>query len=113
MIPSVTWPQALAWRLRRHHLDPAVPGAPDVAAVVRDLCGVQAQVASSAEQAIRVRRATDDPDEVAAALTTGALLKTWAMRGTLHLLTPDAGPAFLSLMAAGDLRLVTTTSTGP
>lgn len=27
-------------------------------------------------------------------------MKTWAMRGTLHLLTPAAAPAFLSLMAS-------------
>jgi hypothetical protein len=49
----VTWPQALAWRLRRHELDPVGRlSAPDV---VRRLSGVQAQVASSAELAIRVR----------------------------------------------------------
>ena len=99
MTPSVTWPQALTWRLRRHHLDPV--DAASAHDVVRDLCGIQAQVASSAEQAIHVRRATHDPDEVPAALAAGTLLKTWAMRGTLHLLTPDVGPAFLSLMAAG------------
>ena len=31
----------------------------------------------------------------------GRLIKTWAMRGTLHLLTPDVGGAFLSLVASG------------
>jgi hypothetical protein len=34
-------------------------------------------------------------------LSAGRLVKTWAMRGTLHLLTPEDAGAFLSLMAAG------------
>jgi hypothetical protein len=38
---------------------------------------------------------------VTRALTDGRLIKTWAMRGALHLLTPEEGGAFLSLMAAG------------
>jgi hypothetical protein len=102
MTVRVSWPQALAWRLARHHLHPSVPGAPDAATVVRDLCGVQSQVASSADQAVRVRRAGSGSDgEVDAALADGRLIRTWAMRGTLHLLTPADGPAFLSLMAAG------------
>jgi hypothetical protein len=99
MTPKVTWAQALAWRMRRHHIDPI--GSQSVPDVVRRLCGVQAQVASSAELAIRVRRTTSRRGEVARALADGRLVKTWAMRGTLHLLTPDDGGAFLSLMASG------------
>jgi len=99
MTLKVTWRQALALRMRRHLLDPvgtmAVPG------VVRRLCGVQAQVASSAELAVRVRRRASRKGEVARALSDGRLIKTWAMRGTLHLLTPEDGGAFLSLIAGG------------
>jgi hypothetical protein len=69
--------------------------------VVRRLCGVQAQVASSAELAIRVRQRSSQPGEVGRALADGRLIKTWAMRGTLHLLTPEEAGAYLSLMAAG------------
>ncbi|MDP9275996.1 MAG: winged helix DNA-binding domain-containing protein, partial [Chloroflexota bacterium] len=83
---KVTWPQALAWRMRRHFLDPV--GDQPVAAVVRRLCGVQSQVASYAELCVRVRRKTSKAGEVARALSEGRLIKTWAMRGTLHLLTP-------------------------
>jgi hypothetical protein len=72
-----------------------------VAGVVRRLGGVQAQVASAAELAVRVRRLKSRRGEVAAALARGRLIKTWAMRGTLHLLTPEEGGAFLSLMASG------------
>ena len=99
MTRVVSWPQALAWRMRRQLLDPV--GSLPVADVVRRLGAVQAQVASSAELAIRVRRRTSQKGEVARALADGRLVKTWAMRGTLHLLTPEEGGAFLALMAAG------------
>ena len=85
--------------MHRHYLDSIA--RPSVVDVVRRLCGVQAQVASSAELAIRVRREASRPGEAARALADGRLIKTWAMRGTLHLLTPQDGGAFLSLMASG------------
>lgn len=99
MTAALTWPQVLAWRMRRQLLDPI--GKSSVPEVVRRLCGVQAQVASSAELAVRVRRASSRPGEVARALSDGRLIKTWAMRGTLHLLTPKDAGALLSLMASG------------
>ena len=99
MVVRITWAQALAWRMRRHLLDPV--GTESVAGVVRRLCGVQAQVASSAELAVRVRRQSSRPGEVSRALSEGRLIKTWAMRGTLHLLTPEDAGTFLSLIAAG------------
>ena len=99
MTAALTWPQVLAWRLRRQLLDPI--GTSSVPEVVRRLCGVQAQVASSAELAVRVRRTSSRRGEVARALAEGRLIKTWAMRGTLHLLSPEDAGAFLSLLAAG------------
>ncbi len=54
MTLKVSWPQALAWRLERQLLNPV--GDLSVADTVRRLCGVQSQVASSAELAVRVRR---------------------------------------------------------
>ena len=85
--------------MQRHLLDPV--GRLPVAGVVRRLCGVQAQVASSAELAVRVRREASRPGEVSRALSEGRLIKTWAMRGALHLLAPEEGGAYLSLIAAG------------
>ena len=96
---KIGWPQALAWRMRRQLLDPV--GSLSVPEVVRRLGGVQSQVASSAELAVRVRRRSSAKGEVARALADGRLIKTWAMRGALHLLTPEDGGAFLALMAAG------------
>lgn len=98
-IARVTWEQALAWRMRRQLLDPV--GDRPLAGVVRRLCGVQAQVASSAELCVRVRRTASKPGEIGRALSDGRLVKTWAMRGTLHLLTPEDAGVFLSLIAAG------------
>jgi len=94
---ETTWDRVRAWRLRRHHL--ADRDAAGAVAVARRLAGVQAQVASSAEQAVAVRR----PARVAGvdeALADRTLVRTWAMRGTLHLLPADEAPAYLSLLAA-------------
>jgi hypothetical protein len=96
---SVTWRQALAWRMRRHFLDSA--DDPPIESVVARLCGVQAQVAASAELAIRVRSSAVPDGGVERALSDGRLIRTWAMRGTLHLLTPDVGAALLSVVASG------------
>jgi hypothetical protein len=101
MSAPITRQQALAWRMRRQLLDP--PAALPAARVIACLCGVQAQVASSAELAVSVRRATSRSGEVGRALVEGRLVKTWAMRGALHLLSPENGPAFLSIMAADRL----------
>jgi hypothetical protein len=99
VVLKLSWPQALAWRMRRQLLDPI--GTLPAVEVVRRLGGVQAQVASSAELAIRLRQERSREGEVSGALAEGRLIKTWAMRGTLHLLTPEEGGAFLSMLAFG------------
>lgn len=98
-VARISWRQALSWRLGRHLLEP-VGDLPTVE-VARRLLGVQAQVASSAEMAIHVRQLAPRRGEVAAALAGGTLIKTWAMRGTLHLLPADDAGAYLSLLADG------------
>ena len=90
--------QVLAWRMARQYLEP--PGAEGAVEVTRRLCGVQAQVASAAALAVRVRLATPPPDAVDRALAERRLIKSWAMRGTLHLLPVDIAGAFLALIAA-------------
>ena len=80
--------QVLAWRLRRQFLDPDAPAA-DAVEVADRLCGVQAQVASSAALAVAVRTGRPATDEIDKALCEDrSLVKVWAARGTLHLLTP-------------------------
>ena len=85
--------------MSRQLLDPI--GDLSAVEVVRRLGGVQAQVASSAELAVRVRCASSRASDVTRALADGRLIKTWAMRGALHLLTPEEGGAYLAMLAAG------------
>lgn len=96
---GLRWDRVLAWRIRRHYL--VGRPASSLGDVVDRLCGVQAQVPSSAELAVRVRLERSEPGLVERALAAGEVVRTWAMRGTLHLLTPATGPALLAVMAAG------------
>ena len=83
---KLTWAQAAAWRFGRHHLLDRV--APDEAiAAVERICGLHAQVMSSAELSLHARVEGLDRDAVQRMLwEQRSLYKTWAMRGTLHLL---------------------------
>jgi hypothetical protein len=94
--PVTTWRRVLARRLRRHFL--AGPPAATPHEVADRLLGVQAQVPSCTDQVVAVRGPS--PSAVRAALADGSLVRTWAARGTLHLLTADAAPAQLALLAA-------------
>ncbi|MGW5107844.1 winged helix DNA-binding domain-containing protein [Nocardia sp. NPDC004123] len=95
---QVSWDQVLSWRVQRQFVNPRTNS--DAVAVVERLCGVQAQLTSAAETAVALRRSAGEPGAVVTALGAGALMKTWAMRGTLHALTPEQGAAALSLMAS-------------
>jgi hypothetical protein len=80
------WAQVMAWRAARHHLDERAP-AKAMLDVVAELAGVHAQVLSSAELTLAARVEGIGPDDVRCALwEERSLVKTWAMRGTLHLL---------------------------
>lgn len=81
----------------RQLLDPV--GTLSVENVVRRLGAIQAQVSASSELAIRLRRRQSKPDEVAEALSDGRVIKSWIMRGAMHLLTPEEGGAYLAMKA--------------
>lgn len=83
---ELRWAQVMAWRSARHHLDERVP-AKAMLDVVADIAGLHAQVMSSAELTLAARVEGVAPDDVRRALwEERSLVKTWAMRGTLHLL---------------------------
>ena len=85
MSVALTWEQVRAWRLRRHFLAERAPSAAMLEVASR-LCGVHAQVMSSAELTLLARIDGLEPGAVDAALWQDrTLVKTWAMRGTLHL----------------------------
>jgi hypothetical protein len=85
-VVSLTWPEVLAWRLTRQRLDRRAPRG-EALEVVSHVCGLHAQVMSSAELTLWARVDDLEPDAVQKALwEERSLVKTWAMRGTLHLL---------------------------
>jgi hypothetical protein len=83
---KLAWQRVAAWRMRRHHLvDHAASDG--MLAVASRLCGLHAQVMSCAELTLWARIKHLERGAVQRALWEDrTLIKTWAMRGTLHLL---------------------------
>ena len=67
---SITWGQALGWRMERHLLDPA--GSESVADVVRRLGAILSMDEPLAELAVRARRTPSRPGERWKPWRTGA-----------------------------------------
>jgi winged helix DNA-binding protein len=93
------WDQVRAWRAARHRLDERVPAEGGLQ-VVAEICGLHAQVMSSAELTLAARVEGLAPDAVGRALwSERSLVKTWAMRGTLHLLPAAEFPLWQAALA--------------
>ena len=91
----VTWSQVHAFRLARHHLDRPAPRT-QLAQVVADSCGVQAQVMAAAQLALRVRVRGLALEDVGRALwQERSLARVWCMRGTVHLVPADELAVFV------------------
>ena len=83
---KLTWTQVAAWRAQQHFLGERTP-ARSALKVVSRLCGLHAQVLSSSELTLWARVEGLKRGAVSRALWKDrTLVKTWAMRGTLHLL---------------------------
>jgi hypothetical protein len=70
----LTWPGVLAWRLTRQRLDRRAARA-EALGVVQQICGLHAQVMSSAELTLWARVEDLEPDAVRTALA-----KNWRKR---------------------------------
>ncbi|HEY7031224.1 MAG TPA: winged helix DNA-binding domain-containing protein [Thermomicrobiales bacterium] len=82
----LSWDQVRAWRIGRHHLV-ARAASSDLLRVVGDICGLHAQLMSSAGLSLWARIDGLERGALHDALwRQRALVKLWAMRGTLHLL---------------------------
>jgi Winged helix DNA-binding domain len=93
------WAQVMAWRAARHHLDERVP-ARAMLEVAGRIAGLHAQVMSSAELTLWARVEGLEPDAVRRALwSERSLVKTWAMRGTLHLLPAAEFPLWQAALS--------------
>ncbi|HEX2913013.1 MAG TPA: winged helix DNA-binding domain-containing protein [Chloroflexia bacterium] len=84
-VTQLSWPQVRAWRLKRQYLNARVSET-EMLEVVSMLCGLHAQLMSSAELTLWARIENLHPERVQKALwEERSLVKSWAMRGTLHL----------------------------
>ena len=89
---ALSWAQVDAWRLSRHSLTTRA-SRDRLTDVVGRVCGIHAQVMSAAELSIAARVADVTSEDVRAALWRDrTLVKTWCMRGTLHLLPASELP---------------------
>jgi hypothetical protein len=101
---KLTWSRVAAWRVRRHHLDQRAP-ANSMLAIASRLCGLHAQVMSSAELTLWARVEGLNHGAVQRALWEDrTLVKTWAMRGTLHLLPTRELPLWHSALSTSRRR---------
>ena len=96
--PSVTWPQALSWRLEQHLLDPV--GDTTAAGVVRRLGAVLAMDERLAETAVATRRTTSEPGDLRRAHEAGEVVVGFTFRGALHYLSPEEGGLYSSIRTA-------------
>ncbi len=96
---QLSWPQVAAWRVKRHHLDQHLP-ASRMLPLAGELCGLHAQVLSSAVLTLWARMESLDRSAVHRALwEERTLVKTWAMRGTLHLLPANELPLWYGALS--------------
>jgi len=85
----VSWDEVRVGRLARSHLARRAP-AEQLLEVVRDVCGIHAQVMGSAELQLAVRVDGITQADVREALwERRTLAKTWTTRGTLHIHPAD------------------------
>lgn len=97
---ALTWHQVRVRRLKRSHLLEPAPRE-HVAAVVSDVCGVQAQVMAAAELAIGVRVEGLTQQGVREQLwERRTLVKTYGPRGTQHVLPATELPMWMAALRA-------------
>jgi Winged helix DNA-binding domain len=99
----VTAAETLRARLRAQRLEPRLAGS--VADVVRAVCGVQAQDARAAALSVRARSVGLTARDVERArVDERSVVRTWAWRGTLHLLAAEDLGWVLPLVAPPAIR---------
>ncbi|MGH2493935.1 MAG: winged helix DNA-binding domain-containing protein [Ktedonobacteraceae bacterium] len=110
MTLSLSDDQVRYLRLRAQRLIPQPANdVTNVVHAVKELCGIQAQDARAATLAVRVRSAGLVADDVEQArVQERSIIRTWGLRGTLHLLATEDFGWLLSLLGpvfvAGDQR---------
>lgn len=90
-----TLPEVALLRLSAQRL--VGPGWPTATDTVRWLAAVQAQDFNGAITSVALRTASGTRQDVEAALAAGQVVKSWPMRGTLHLVVAEDLPWMLQL----------------
>jgi hypothetical protein len=100
MTSSLSWEEIRRRRLARSHLLERAPRK-QLVEVVRDVCAIHAQVMWAAELAIGARVEGVTQEDVRVELwERRSLVKTWTMRGTLHLHPADELPLWAAATRA-------------
>ena len=86
-----------AWRARRQHIAPQAPRG-HLEQVATDLVGIQAQVPSSAALSLALRVRNGRIGDTPAAVADRRLVRSWGMRGTLHLWAADDFPLIVAAL---------------
>lgn len=101
---TLSWNHVNTWRLSQHHLLERA-SRQDILDVVARIGGLHAQLMSAAELTLLARvRDLSDSDVQTALWHDRTLVKTWAMRGTLHLLLARELPLYVAARSAHKLR---------
>jgi winged helix DNA-binding protein len=103
VVHELSWAQVHDFRLARHHLTQRA-AKKDLARVVSDIGGVQAQVMSLAELQVAVRVDCSVEDVRDALWKRKTLVKTWLMRGTLHLVPSNDLPLYSAALNRYGMR---------
>jgi DNA glycosylase AlkZ-like len=102
----MTSARLVAWRLASQYLDGRQAGDP--ARIVRHFGAVQAQEYAQSLWAVGLRTRDATALSVEAAIEGGAILRTWPMRGTIHLVPAEDARWMLDLLAGRRIRQMTT-----
>src|SRR5256885_2044373 len=95
---KLSWAEARALRLERHHLHRRAPRGSELRVAGR-ICGLHAQLLSSAAPSLLARVESATLEAFQRALwRERRLVKIWAMRGTLHLVPARDLPVYLGAL---------------
>lgn len=97
------WSEVAAFRLARHHL--TGQNSANFITIGQNIGGVQAQMMSAAEMQLWARRHDLTRAEIHAALwERRTLIKTYSLRGTLHLLPAADFPLYINALKRGQVE---------
>jgi hypothetical protein len=96
--PVISWAEACGRRMARHGLTRPLGSIPEAAAA---MCGVHAQIMTAADASLGLRVAEVTRTDVAAALwDQRTIVKTYGLRGTIHLFRTEDLPWWLAAFQA-------------